>query len=147
MIDIANERYRDKDKFTFQVLPGDLNTAQLLENSGPFSLFIISGVALYMDEDECRDMYKNVLTCCSTNCRVYVREPLAISERLTLNEVWSEELQTHYSAIYRSYAEHMAMLHDIFEDAGFYVPEMKELYNDDLANRRETRQFFTIVER
>ena len=68
--------------------------------------------------------------------------------RLTLASNWSEELQAHYSAIYRSPEEITAALAGAFAAPLHQLgPAMPLFAQADLNNRAETRQHFCLVKK
>lgn len=143
MIALARERH-DPALAEFKVLAAQDVSAEALGGQGGFDRAIIAGVFIYMDDDDivrCLAGLKQVL---APDSLVYLREPLALEERLTLNGVWSEELQQEYYAIYRTREELTALLRAGLETQG--TPAFEPLYADaGLNNRQETRQFYCLI--
>lgn len=142
MIALAKERH-DPASADFRVLAAEDVSAQALGEAG-FDRVIVAGVFIYMDDAEilrCLSGLKGVL---APGGLIYLREPLALEERLTLNGVWSEELQQNYYAVYRTRAEMTELLR-----AGLGLgsdPDFQELYQTGgLNNRAETRQFYSLI--
>lgn len=110
-----------------------------------FDRFLISGLLLYLNDHEVKAVAQAVARLARPQALLYLREPLALSHRLTLDRHWSDELQCHYSAIYRTAREICALLDPPLCDAGFEPIEFQPLYADPaLQNRAETRQFFAL---
>lgn len=147
MIDIAKKKLSGNKDFTFQVLAAQDNEPQKLDVNPPFSLIIITGLFIYLNDDDCLRVLKNSLLCAGNKCRIYIREPMAIDERLTLSNVWSEELKHNYSSIYRTKQEFLQMISEILDGAGFQITHFAPLFTGELANRAETSQHFIILER
>ena len=80
---------------------GDILKEKLPENS-PYDLFFISGLILYLDEQNFLDLLNFINTFTRKNSIIILREPVATNETYILNNVFSKELQTNYSAIYRT---------------------------------------------
>ena len=77
-----------------------------------------------------------------------IREPIGINERLTLKEHFSEELGDTYNAVYRTRDEIFDYLNRIFISAGYVMKEEDFLFhNTDLSNRKETAQYYFLLER
>jgi len=71
---------------------------------------------------------------------------MGMAGRLSLSGHWSEELQAHYSAIYRSREEIAAMLAQAFPAPTFQPGPITPLFDDGaLNNRAETRQHFCLI--
>ena len=71
-----------------------------------------------------------------------------MEERLTLKDYFSDELQDNYNAIYRTQQEMLKFIKDNFVQTGFDITHQDFLFKeDDLNNRKETRQYYYILER
>ena len=66
-----------------------------------FDLIVVAGVCLYTNDDQWPRIIQCIRSCAEFGTTIVVREAMATDERLVLEEKWSEELQAHYSAIYR----------------------------------------------
>jgi cyclopropane fatty-acyl-phospholipid synthase-like methyltransferase len=147
LIERANARFAARDQAHFSVMDAKHVSRERLREHGLFDRIIISGVLLYMNDDEVRQVFEGIAGLCSADCRIYIREPLAYTDRLTLNEFWSEELNASYSAIYRTVAEMNHLLTESFRGSSFQVQQFRQLYDDAaMNNRAETAQFFTIFD-
>ncbi|MBA4697748.1 MAG: class I SAM-dependent methyltransferase [Legionella sp.] len=150
---IEQAKSRLGEKANFSVLSASAMSLEALStepgNNSPhskrFNRIIISGVFLYMNDSNVIKTLDGLSKMCDKSSLVYIREPIALKDRLTLNQHWSTELDTTYSAIYRSEAE----LHNLIErglKGQFSVPNFTVLYDTpELNNRNETNQFFTIL--
>ena len=76
--------------------------------------------------------------------RLYLREPMAKELRLTLDRHWSDELQAHYSAVYRTKQEYLELLRGM---EGFHVQAEGEPFPRELQNRAETEQRYILLSR
>ena len=113
-----------------------------------FDRVIISGVLLYMNDNDVTRALQGIASVCSQDCLIYLREPLAREERLSLDRYWSEELMSDYSAIYRTQKELQDLLEMWLTPAGFKISIFRELYDDsNLLNRKETSQLYTFLTR
>ncbi len=133
--------------------PGGTGTATVLSATeldrgdladDAFDLVIVSGVMVYLNDEDCAAMLGNVARLVAPGGQVYIREPMARSERLTLCGHWSDELAADYSAVYRSVATYDRLFADHL--VGFNRTNGFELA-PELANRAETAQFVSIHER
>ncbi len=113
-----------------------------------FELFIISGLFLYLNDDDVSSCLRAFGIFSAPNATIYLREPVAMKERLTLRDHWSEELSSHYSAIYRTTEELESLVNAELEPFNYAPCRLEALFGDSLLNNRtETRQFFSIFER
>jgi SAM-dependent methyltransferase len=143
MIALAQARH-DGAVAEFRVLAAQDVSAQALGERA-FDRAIVAGVFIYMDDEEIVRCLSGLREVLAPDSLIYLREPLAVEERLTLNGVWSEQLQQTYYAIYRTREELAALL-----TAGLGLeapPAFTPLYGDaGLNNRDETRQFYCLIE-
>lgn len=141
LLDVARAQY---PAVVFQAM----NVADLkgddLAVSPPFSLLICSGILAYINDADIVRLFAEISHLAADHCRIYLREPMAKEKRLTLDRFWSEELQTHYSAIYRTPAEYIDLLSCL---EGFEVKAQGEPFPRELQNRAETEQRYIFLSR
>ncbi|GBR12857.1 class I SAM-dependent DNA methyltransferase [Asaia spathodeae] len=147
LVNIARERCIQSNIF-FHPIGVEAITDDWLTANGLFNRVIISGILLYLDDIQVKTVLSVLARHLAVGGLVYLREPMGVEERLTLNSHWSEELSAHYSAIYRSRAEIREMLTESFPEERFLISPLKNLFSDeDLNNRLDTCQYFCFVER
>ncbi len=78
---------------------------------------------------------------------LYLKEPVGINERFTLNDFYSEELSSGYSAIYRSLSEYTNLLTDTFFSKGYTHIACSPTWPEDLENRKETTNYYWILKK
>lgn len=128
----------------FQCTPANSLDAEPLKVPPPFTLFICSGILTYLNDSDVLRLFATLLRTAPTASRLYIREPIAKMERLTLDGYWSEELGANYSAVYRTRAEYL----DLFSAlSGFHVRFEGEPFPPALQNRIETEQRYFLLER
>lgn len=82
------------------------------------------------------------------NSIVCIREPIAVQDRLTLKNFYSNELEDNYNAIYRTRDELLAFFQETLLCSGFIVKKEHYLFEENsLNNRKETAQYYFILER
>jgi ubiquinone/menaquinone biosynthesis C-methylase UbiE len=129
---------------TFQCMPVNAIDIDALIVAPPFKLVICSGILAYLNDRDVTSVFASVSQIAAPESRFYIREPIAKSERLTLDDYWSEELGASYSAVYRTRFEYL----DLFSSLrGFQVREEGEPFPPELQNRAETEQHFFLLER
>lgn len=115
---------------------------------GPFHRVILAGILAYLNDDDAKRCLRGVAKVCSkTDAIVYLREPMGITSRLTLDKFWSDQLNSEYSAIYRSREEYQALLEETLCAEGFHIDQFTALYPQDLQNRVETCQCIVLLNR
>ena len=146
LVQLARERHAGSADITFQVIKAQELTASSLECSPPFDLVIIAGVLHYINDRDCEAILRAAGSCCTgSGARLFIRGPVAAETRLTLQGIWSEELQHEYSAIYRTVAE----LEGLFASAlggAWRATSAGALFPSALGNRKETFQYYHIFE-
>lgn len=149
LINIAKDRLKKHKNMSFLTLDAkDISTSSLnLEEK--FTHIIISGLLLYMNDDECEMFFSNLTLLISNNCRIYIREPLSEVDRLSLDSFHSKELDAEYSAIYGTLSEIEVIVSNFVLKNDFKIEiPLEPLYrSDELLNRKETQQYFTILQR
>jgi len=128
----------------FQALAAQDITAKRLLEPGPFDRFLCSGILIYLNDADVVRLGTVIAGLASPTARVYVREPMAVSLRLTLDRFPSAELKREYSAVYRTPAECEELFGGPMRAAGFRLERQRSLYPGELCNRRETEQQIQI---
>lgn len=147
LVDIAKNRFIQHRNIRFYVAPAN-GISNCFSSEMQFDVVIVSGLLLYINDEEVLKTFADIKNFLSPTGIIYIREPLAISERLTLKDYYSEELNEVYNAIYRSVSEMETMLTHVFAGTNVSFPPFMPLYVDDtLNNRVETKQFYTISKR
>ncbi|MBR1442951.1 MAG: class I SAM-dependent methyltransferase [Firmicutes bacterium] len=149
LISIAVERNKNLKNRTFLV--GSVNhLTQILENAkkGKFDKVLVFGICVYLNEKDIRSMFSQIESMCCKNALICIREPVGINERLTLKDFYSQDLEVEYNSIYRTRIE----LENIFDETllkkGFSIVNEGFLFEDtDLNNRKETSQYYYILQR
>ena len=144
-IEVASSRCRDKEKFVF--LQADARNLANVGIENKFDIVIIAGLFIYLNDEDFVKVLHNILKLVPSSARIVIREPLALEKRLTLKKVWSEDLNSNYSAIYRSVEEFEFVLNKTLGVEGFKISTHGPLYPRALANRVDTQQFYYILER
>lgn len=132
---------------TFVQLPVQELTRAALGREDGFTRVLVAGVLLYLNDDELEAALAALAGCAARSCLLYLREPLALEQRLTLQAEWSAELGTEYSAVYRTRDDLVARLDRHLGGAGFRLTAEGDLYPAHLNNRAETRQRYLLLER
>lgn len=108
-----------------------------------FDLILVNGVMVYVNDRDLSLCIANVDALLKVNGFLYVKEPVSYGERMTLQNVYSEELSSYYSAIYRS-AHEYEFLWKKFLD-GYEMAYQGDLWEKGLKNRKETAPYYWIM--
>jgi SAM-dependent methyltransferase len=146
LLNLARQRGLERTHFQ-QLAAQDLSSASL-ERTGPFELFLCSGILIYLNDSDVVKLAHAIAELSAPSARVYLREPMAVTgERLTLDRFPSQELQREYSAIYRTPQQCHALFGTPLRSAGFHCTVERSLYPAELCNRKETEQQIQLWER
>ena len=148
LVAIANKR-NHRNRF-FYCVGGANEIAAVLKKNGKglYNRILIVGILMYLNDVDMADSLRQIEKVCETKSVICIREPIAIEERLTLKDFFSEELNDYYNAIYRTRDELMVSINEMFLNKGFRIKEEGFLFDDDaLNNRKETAQYYYILER
>lgn len=138
----------DPARFSFQTLEATALAPKLLLHSGPFDLIIVAGLTAFLNDKDVIALFFKIAELASPRAVVYVREPVGISQRLTLVEHPSEQLQDHYNVIYRTRAEVLEYLHVCLISNGFSISSEFPLFpsNSQIqSTQTETEQQVFIL--
>lgn len=148
LIQIAKQRNK-KENFSFYVGAAHEVESLLYKNSeGNFNTILLIGILMYLNDKELGNTLEQIERICDEHAVICVREPVGITERLTLKDFFSDELKDDYNAIYRTCHEFQGFFDKSFLKKGFKIRQQGFLFDEDaLNNRKETAQYFYILER
>ncbi len=146
LIKIASSRNKNA-KSTFLVGPAT-NLNDVLESSLSFNRVLLIGILMYLNDEDLIKTLNSVEKYCEDECRICIREPLGLENRLTLKDFYSQELEDSYNAIYRTREEVLTYIDSTLLKKGFYIEKEGFLFNEgELNNRKETAQYYFILKR
>lgn len=146
LIDFARERFHELGNVKFSVASvADFSLSSIGEMAG-FDRVLAAGVLIYLNDDQLLDALTCIRKASDDGARILFREPVAQSERLSIIEHFSEDLDATYNAIYRTRAELLSSYEEAFAPVGLKVLDSGYVFADtDLNNRAETAQEWFIV--
>lgn len=113
-----------------------------------FNRILLMGILMYLNDTELENIFAQITRICQEDTVICIREPVGIQERLTLKDFFSDELEDNYNAIYRTRQEFLQFFEKTFLDKGFKIRQEGFMFDEDaLNNRKETAQYFYILER
>lgn len=122
---------------SFQDLPAKL--------SSRFDIILCNGVMMYINDDDISLCLHNVDTLLDENGIFCIKESVSYKDRLTLDNIYSEELTSNYSAIYRSIDEYESLWRKCLH--GYEVIDKGDIWEQNLKNRAETGPYFWVMKK
>lgn len=108
--------------------------------------FLSGGVFMYMNDEVVQECMEKMERLLEEKSIIYISEPIALEERLTLHSFYSEELSHNYSAIYRTEDEYKTIFKTLM-DKGFALKVSELFFENDIKKQKETKQWMFILER
>lgn len=113
-----------------------------------FNRILIVGLLMYLNDKDVFELTKQLSYYCEPETIICIREPIGISERFTLRDFFSNELNDTYHAIYRTRDELVDIFKQTLLQEGFEIVKEDYLFHDDsLNNRSETAKYYFILKR
>lgn len=110
----------------------------------PFDRILVNGVLMYINDEDIPGCLSQTDKLLARGGILYLKESAARTKRLTLDGIYSEELTSDYSAIYRSIQEYAALWKT-------YLPGYRTLKEGEpwqnLAIRKETTAYAWILQK
>jgi len=102
-----------------------------------YDLVLLSGVCLYLNDNDIRLMLKNMQDYTKKDTVLVLRDSTSIQDRYVINKEYSERLGTMYSATYRTREEYIKL----FESIGFELEDDEDMFDEKspLNKHKETR--------
>lgn len=107
---------------------------------GQFDVYIMMGICMYMNDSELEHSIKLIPHLLSNRATILFQESVGLNQRLTLNRISSDALQSSYSAIYRTREEYFKLYEPLFQ-AGFSVVEEAQMPDFGNAYPDSERRF------
>ena len=139
-IKIANLKYSKKENVHFICLESTELSNSKIKSHSPYTVFMILGLHPYIDDEECYDIFKKLIGLSAEKSQIIIREPIGVKKEIILDNVWSEDMETYYTAKYRTREWFKEMFNKILYPEGFKLNLDEALYPDHLNNRKETKQ-------
>lgn len=139
MIEKAEENLYDYDDKKL-IVGNLLNIKEILRNTGEikeFDIVFICGVMMYLNDIDVQKIFDDIVDLTNAESQICIIESMADEERLTLDNFYSEDLKSNYSAIYRSVPEYMKMMDKSFSDKFKMMYDERMNFEDGLQKKRE----------
>ena len=127
------KRFKDDSNIKFYLMATNNIDLGILDST--YDLVIINGVFMYVNDDDLVKSFEYVAKIAPKS--IYLQESISmIDERLTLNQFYSDELKTNYSAIYRIPEDYEKLIKKYW--GNFNIVETKIMLDDHSGARKET---------
>lgn len=148
LLEAAQKNCRDiPAKFQFYQMTVESAVEHRPEDfGGTFDAVILNGVSMYINDHALEQIFKSLPGLCAARCSIYIGEPMAYRQRLTLDHFASKGLGTQYSAIYRTPHEVEEMLEPL-RNTGFSIKKQHFLPEQVGSGREETGSYLFILRR
>lgn len=148
LIALAKKRTHETNRSFYIGAANDLQNVLAAHQKGKFNRILLIGILMYINDKDLLSVMNQLTGVSEEHAIICIREPLGIDERLTLRGFYSEELKDNYNAIYRTRDELMHVLENTLIKSGFRITKNGFLFSEDeLNNRKETAQYYFILER
>lgn len=148
LIQLAKKRKQKKNRSFYVGSVGNFQDVLTMHQKGKYNRILLIGILMYINDDDLLAVMDQILESIDEHAVICIREPLGIDERLTLKGFYSEELKDNYNAIYRTRDELLGLFIRTLVPAGFSISQSGFLFaEDELNNRKETVQYYFILER
>lgn len=147
-IELAKKRNKKANRFFYVSSSTEVKKCMVKYNEGKFNTVLLVGALMYLNDADVESTLLQIAELSDAHTIICVREPIGIQERLTLKDQFSDELKDEYNAIYRTRAELEAIFERTILNQGFKIKECDFMFLEQkLNNRKETAQFYWIIER
>lgn len=140
-INISKKTYKNNDNTHFICQDGVNLLSKKIKSHSPFTIIMTVGFFMYISDEEAYEVLNKILKISNNKSQIIIREPIAIKKELVLNNVWSDEMETRYSAIYRTRDRFKKIFSDVLYGEGYSLVIDEALYPEELNNRIETKQY------
>lgn len=148
LIKIANERNKRENFFFYEGAATDIASVLTEQKKGTYNTVLLIGILMYVNDKDLEGFLTQLESFCDEHSKICIREPIGLQDRLTLKDFYSNELHDEYHAIYRTRDELMEFLNTSLILKGFHIENEGFLFEEDaLNNRKETAQYYFILER
>lgn len=148
LVEYARKAHAGRSHCRFTALASDAVSLAALDEQVGFDRILCAGLLIYLNEPELLATLAAMADVAAPECRILLREPVGMQDRLTIQDHYSEDLDQTYNAIYRTEDELAAAMRVPLIGQGFRLMASGDVFADDsLNNRRETRQRWMILER
>ncbi|MBR2430724.1 class I SAM-dependent methyltransferase [bacterium] len=142
LINIAQKRFKQNNNINFVKMSiSKLDEKQLL--SSYYNMAIVTGVLMYINDKDIFEILDFINTYITDT--IYIQESISKNSRLTLDNIYSENLNDNYSAIYRTKDEYEKFF--IYKLNNFTIKTSDLLLDEDMTSHKETNARYWVLKR
>jgi ubiquinone/menaquinone biosynthesis C-methylase UbiE len=144
MVALARQKERKRNCYFYNMSVADAVVSQEI-TCRKYDIVIVTGVSMYINDEELAECYRGLGRLACEDTLFYFEESVGKNERLTLNHIWSENLNDYYGAIYRTRDEYI----DLIKAYMGNVEYLEEGYMDflDKKEQSETSHWYSLIRR
>lgn len=146
LLNIAKSRFEEKN-LKFTCIKSSEISMEVLNESEKFDRVCCIGVLMYLNDLEIEKTFENIANITKRNGIFILREPVAVENRLTIKDHFSEDMEQVYNAIYRTQNELLEKAQAFLYTKEFRLIEVDDLFQNNLNNRVETKQKYFIFKK
>lgn len=143
LLDIAKSRF-EEENLKFTCIKSSEISMETLKESEKFDRVCCFGILIYLNDIEVEKTFENIANIIKEDGIFILREPVAIENRLTIKDHFSDDMEQVYNAIYRTQKELLEKAEKFLYPKGFILIETDDLFKNNLNNRVETKQKYFV---
>lgn len=149
ILEIAKNQYKNDDRYIFaqESFQNIKNVIYSKEYPCSYDIVLINGILMYINDEDVLSCLNSINDIINNDGIIYIKESIGINDRFTLNHIFSKELKSDYSAIYRSVIQYKKIFDDVFSKKDYFVVSEGDLWEGTLANRKETSSYYWIIKK
>lgn len=146
LIEYSKNKFKSIAHGRFSTGEADSFSLTTLNEALPFDRVLCAGVLIYLNDEDVIKALKCMKNVLSAEGYILFREPVGISQRLTLIEQYSDELEQDYNAIYRTRSELENMIFSVMQKTKYDLLGYGDVYDEaELNNRVDTKQQWLLL--
>ncbi len=108
-----------------------------IEPKKKFNFIFISGLLIYLNDKDLNKLITNINSYTKEGAHIILRDGTGVDKKFEIKDKFSENLQAHYSALYRSRDSYI----ELFKQGGFQLCEDEDMFDKGhiLNKFKETR--------
>ena len=141
LIAVAKENIKNENCHFYTMSAVDA-VSNLKITARKYDIVLDVGVSMYINEEELVECYRGLKQLADRDTLFYFEESVGKKERITLNHIWSGNLNAYYSAIYRTREEYKSLIEECMNGVEF----IEEGYFDclDKEEHAETSHWYAL---
>lgn len=148
LIDIACKENGHLENVHYTIINSKFVKLDAIGESQGFDRILVIGLLMYLNEEDVIETLRRIAELADSECRLIIREPVAIDNRLTIKEHFSTDLDQFYNAIYRTESELLHLITETLSPSGFRLLDSGFVFdNAEMNNRIETVQKWYVLQK